>query len=600
VPPHRAIAGTAGSDDHGGIDGGTTFTLVPNVRDVQELLAAMAAGEVRPAGEDGSPEKLAHTGFRIAGAAYAEGESGRLAGFPPELPPQPAPPARAGDTSKLLEYLPLLASLEGTQIRSVLAGRYERRIADALVNAGSGLPVLGALSSIGGFVDGHLFIAPYVGVHGYFGREIQKTRALRRDLGVGNAGPLRVGVFVDEMHEIHGVATMYQNLQRLADRPSAARLTFVQCGPGGVGETVCLRAIAALPVPLNEGRTLGVPSLLDVLDHVAAERYDVLHVATPGPLGLAVLVAGSTLGLPVVGAYHTEFGAYAQVLSGDALVAELVEVLVREFYERCAVVAVSSESTAAALRARGYQIGRFEVLKNGVDTRLYGPNRRDDGRREALGDGRLLLLYAGRVSREKGLERLAEGYLSLRERRDDVQLVVAGDGPYRRELEAMLGEAATFTGFLRGEELARIYASCDVFVFPSTTDTLGRAVAEAQASGLPAVVYGMGGPRECLRPGESGFVVDAGDEAGFLARVEELLDDTAMRQRMGRAARAFAETLSWDSVLDGLIALYQEVAGAAAPRSVAEAGSVEAGRVTGRRGEANGADRARARLAGVL
>lgn len=140
-------------------------------------------------------------------------------------------------------------------------------------------------------------------------------------------------------------------------------------------------------------------------------------------------------------------------------------------------------------------------------------------------------------------------------------LVAAGDGPYREELEALLGERATFTGFLHGEELARLYASCDVFVFPSITDTLGRAVAEAQASGLPAVVCGAGGPRERIMPGLSGFVVAPGNEEDLFARVELLLDDAALRLRMGRAAREFARGLSWEAVLDGLTDLHARLAG---------------------------------------
>jgi glycosyltransferase involved in cell wall biosynthesis len=475
-----------------------------------ELLRAMAAGEVRPAGEDGSVAKMAHTGFTLAGRASTQGEPGAAANAAVDGHDASPTPARSAEAEKLLEYLPFLVNLSGEQIRGILVGRYEKRLADALRHAGSGFPVLGLLSSVGSFIDGHLFIAPYLGIHGYFGRERQKTRALRRALRPGAEERVTVGVFVDEMDEIHGVATMYRNLQRLADTPRDDRLQLVQCGLGEDGGTVRLRPVATVPMPLYEGRLLGVPSLLDVLDHVAEAGYDALHVATPGPLGLAALIAGSTLGIPIVGAYHTEFGAYAEVLSGDAMVAEIVEVLVREFYQRCAVVAVSSESTVRALTARGYQIDRFEVLKNGVDTRLFDPVYREEARHRALGGGRTLLLYAGRVSREKGLERLAEDYLALRARRDDVQLVIAGDGPFRRELAAKLGETATFTGFLRGEELARTFAACDLFVFPSTTDTLGRAVAEAQASGLPAVVFGLGGPRECIRPGVSGFVVVAG------------------------------------------------------------------------------------------
>ncbi|MBA2276495.1 MAG: glycosyltransferase [Chloroflexia bacterium] len=575
APRHRFIAGTAGSDDHGGIYGGHTYTVVPKVRDRTELLAALAAGEVRPGGEDGSALKMAHTGFKITAGAFAEEKTAPPIASPAVMSRDiaertPFPRlfhGRSAQAEKLLDYLPLLTNLTTSQIRSAIVGLYEKRIANALTTTGDGFPALNLLTSLGSFVDGHVFIAPFIGVHGYFGREGQKTGALRRQLIPDRTDPLKVGVFVDAMDEIHGVATMYTNVQRLRALRASARISLVQCASGEDDGTVRLRPVATLPMPLYEGRTLGVPSLLDVLDHIADEGYEILHIATPGPLGLAALVAGITLGLPIVGSYHTEFGAYAEVLSGDALVADIVEVLVREFYQRCNVVAVPSTSTALALRSRGYQIDRFEVLKNGVDTDLFDPRRRDSARWTELGGGRTVLLYAGRVSREKGLERLAGGYRALRARRDDVHLVIAGEGPYRRELGAQLGETATFTGFLQGEELAQTFASCDIFVFPSTTDTLGRAVAEAQASGLPAVVYGMGGPRECLRPGVSGYVVDAGNEHDLLTHVAHLLDDPLLRSRMGREARAFTSTLSWENVLDGLIALYRDVAGLSPSRS---------------------------------
>lgn len=562
-PPHRRIAGTGGSDDHGGIYPGMTWTVVPRVESVADLLAAMAAGEVRPGGADGSVEKMAATGFRIiAGSACSDNQDSQATPGEPATAPSPIGrllPGRSAEAEKLLEYLPLLMALDGTQIRDLLTARYERQFAQALTGAGDGFPTLSLLSSLGSLVDAHLFIAPYLGVHGYFGRERHKTRTLRRHLFPDQVASLKVGLFVDDLDEIHGVATMYQHLERLDTEPSPDRLCLVRCGDAAPGETMSLRPIARLRMPLYDNHSLAVPSILDVLDHVASEGYDVLHVASPGPLGLAAMVAGITLDLPIVGAYHTEFGRYAQILSGDALVAEIVEVLVREFYERCVVVAVPSQSTARTLQERGYRIGRLEVLKNGVDTRLYRPDRRDEELHAALGGGRTLLLYVGRVSREKGLARLADGYLELRRQRDDVHLVVVGDGPYREELSAKLGDTATFTGFLRGEELARTYASCDVFVFPSTTDTLGRAVAEAQASGLPAVVFGGGGPQECVRAGRTGYVAEPDNDADFLAHVEELVDDPARRRCMGEAARAFAGTLSWNNVRDGLIQLYREI-----------------------------------------
>jgi glycosyltransferase involved in cell wall biosynthesis len=569
VPPHRRVSGTGGSDDHGGIYGGATHTVIPKVGTTNELLDALRAGEVRPAGEDGSVAKMIHTGFRLAGAAIEEGEDGHAVRVLRGLDLRPAflrrsRAAYTGPDKELLRYVPLLARLKEPQIRAALANRYESRLSGSLRDVGSGFPALDFLSSVGSFIDGHVFIAPYVGVYGYFGRERKKAHVLRRELRPEDSEGLKVGVFVDGMDRIHGVATMYRNLQALVGEERTELLRIVCCGgedrPSGDGVHT-LRKVATFAVPLYDGLVLGVPSLLDVLEHVAEEDYDALHVATPGPLGLAALVAGVVLSVPVVGAYHTEFGAYAEALSGDAFVAEVVDLAVREFYERCSAVAVPSQATALALRNRGYRIRQFEILKNGVDDVLFDPEKRDPGLHDDLGGGRTLLLYAGRISKEKGLDRLAAGYLSLRRRRDDVHLVIAGDGPYREELGAVLGKTATFTGFLSGEALARVYASCDVFVFPSTTDTLGRAVAEAQASGLPSVVCGIGGPRECIRPGVSGFVADPGDEEVFFSKIELLLEDPRLRDRMGRAAREFAAGMSWRAVPDGLIELHSRLAG---------------------------------------
>jgi hypothetical protein len=152
VPPHRRIAGTGGSDDHAGMYGGATHTVVPCVRTPQDLLEALRAGEVCPAGEHGCVSKMAHTGFKIAGLAFRENGTN---------------PPTDGPESKLLEYLPLLAMFSGSQIRHAIAGRYESRIADSLEATGGSVPLLKALTRIGSLVDAHLFLAPYVGVHGY-------------------------------------------------------------------------------------------------------------------------------------------------------------------------------------------------------------------------------------------------------------------------------------------------------------------------------------------------------------------------------------------------------------------------------------------------
>lgn len=544
-PFHRRISGTAGSDDHGGLHIGRAWTRLPKVTSVADLLEAMRAGETLPCGESGSVNHMVHTGFAIAANAVSENQDAIAA---PE------------SLSNLKEILPLVPMLSAGNVRQLLASRYEARVNQSLSSGGGGFPTLQAISSIGRLVEGHLLVAPYVGIHTYFAGEARKADLLAREFGLLD-GPLHIGVVVDDLDEIHGVATMYRNLELVSRRHPTAQVALVRCSGDAASEADVphMRAIAELPLPLYPGRALGVPSVLEVFDHLAAANYDVVHIATPGPLGLAFLFAATTLGIPVIGAYHTEYAAYARTLSGDHLLGDIVEGVVREFYRRCSAIAASSQATARALQERGFG-DRIAVLRNGVDSELLAPDQRDEALHARLGGGRTLLLFVGRVSREKDLDWLASGYRNLRARRDDVHLVIVGDGPHRADLEQILDGAATFTGFLQGHELARTIASCDVFLFPSTTDTLGRAVLEAQACGLPAVVRDAGGASECLLPGVSGYVVPVGDDDGYWAAVESLIDDVEQRRHLSQAARDFAVQRTWADVLDGFLALCRTVA----------------------------------------
>jgi glycosyltransferase involved in cell wall biosynthesis len=242
------------------------------------------------------------------------------------------------------------------------------------------------------------------------------------------------------------------------------------------------------------------------------------------------------------------------------MLGDLVDLAIRQCCDHCDAVVVPSHSTVGAMARRGYQVDRAQVVPGGVDSALFRPDLRDENVHQQLGGGRKLLLFCGRLSREKGLEPFAEAYAALRSRRDDVHLVLAGDGPLRASLEEKLRATATFTGFLHGEDLARLVASCDLFVFPSQTDTLGRAITEAQASGIPAVVFG-GGPAECIASDRTGLIAEAGDMDEFMAHVERLLDDSDLRDRMGAAARARALTMDWATVRSVLDALYLRLAG---------------------------------------
>ena len=181
------------------------------------------------------------------------------------------------------------------------------------------------------------------------------------------------------------------------------------------------------------------------------------------------------------------------------------------------------------------------------------------------------LLYVGRVSKEKNLEILVRAFRTLEARGDNIDLIIVGDGPYKKEMASILnGSRVVFTGELSGETLARAYASSDVFVFPSTTDTFGNVVLEAQASGLPVVVSDKGGPQENLLPGETGFVVRSLDADAVAKAVHRLYQNSAELARMKKAARKYMEGRSFEENFLKTWNLFKNASGFVDPRSYVE------------------------------
>jgi glycosyltransferase involved in cell wall biosynthesis len=264
-------------------------------------------------------------------------------------------------------------------------------------------------------------------------------------------------------------------------------------------------------------------------------------------MGLLGLLCARQFGLPVYGTYHTDFPAYAARLCGDTRMEQTSWRFMRWFYGQLQQVAAPSPSTRDLLVGNGLDPSRVHVVGRGIDPSRFSPHHRDHALRTSWGGTRMhWLLYVGRLSREKNLGCLAAAFRQVARRRTDVGLVVTGDGPYRAELEQELaGLPVVFTGEQRGEELARTYASADLFVFPSETDTLGVVLLEAQASGLPVIVSAHGGPKDCMRPGETGWIVDPMEPDRLAKELERALGHGPALGGMSEAARRFAAGHTW-------------------------------------------------------
>lgn len=374
--------------------------------------------------------------------------------------------------------------------------------------------------------------------HGASHTPVSRTPSCRAE---GERG-LRVGLFVDAPDHLSGVCLTIAEWQEQARRQGCS-LTVHTCAPAADdSKFLSFTPMGSVRLDAYSGLTVHIPRMGDIAAYVEAMDFDVIHVSTPGPMGLLGLLAARQRGLPVCGTYHTDFPRYAGELTGDPALEQVGWQFMQWFYGQLDRVAAPTESIRRELIAHGFDPQRLQVVGRGVDTALFSPARRDEVWRAQQGHGKSVqLLYVGRLSREKNLATLAEAFKRLLPTRPDISLTLVGEGPFRAELERMLaGTPATFAGTLKGEALARAYASADLFVFPSKTDTFGRVVLEAQASGLPVVVSGQGGPKDAMSDGVTGVVVGKLDEEYLAAAIDELTDDPARMAAFSIAARQFA------------------------------------------------------------
>ncbi len=311
---------------------------------------------------------------------------------------------------------------------------------------------------------------------------------------------------------------------------------------------------ARFPLYRDYRVSLPVRGLAEELDEYAPE---LIHVVSPTLMAVWAQHYARRSGIPVVSSFHTHFVSYFRYYGVGALEGFGWSYL-RWFYNRCDAVYAPTREIIRELEAQGIQ--RLELWSRGIDPARFSPRFCDAALREAVkaGDDTPILLLVSRLVKEKDLLDLVEVDRLLRERGRDFRLVFVGDGPLREELEAALPHAF-FAGHQTGEALSRWYASADVFVFPSTTETLGNVVLEALASGLPAVVADQGGPPELIEPGENGFIARANDTADFAAKIEILLDNAQLRQRMGWWARESAADRNWEAINGRLIGSYREL-----------------------------------------
>jgi glycosyltransferase involved in cell wall biosynthesis/predicted metal-dependent phosphoesterase TrpH len=595
--------GVGGSDDHAGVDIGRTFTEAPAAATPGEFLAHLRAGLVRARGEEGSAAKWAHAAIALAARALGpageeernvdlEGDrGGRTAPDPRTVLLMAQRLLREGDAREgaagnditprdarcLLHAWLQAVELDHLDERGLIAYMQEERFAhsDLYRRAcraherklrGAVAQVVSAiqddsgelLSAATGIFEGCTAAIPYAPAAAFLGAEKAKLDA-REDQTP------RVAILADGIGSTHGVSRTIEEI-----RERGVRGFEIEVIGTDAGVDRRLSAVAEIDVPFYPGLRIGVPSLTVAVETLAEGRFDAIHVCSPGPVGIAGALVARGLRLPLVGSYHTELTAYAALRSQDARVANAMDLAVRSFYDSCDLVLSPSPASDEALARIGVSGQRIARWDRGVDTARFDPSLRGEwpvargGPAGASADPAatppketITVLYAGRITREKGSELLADAFLAAHARDPRLHLVLAGGGPEQERLRERLGEHASFLGWLEGADLARAHASADIFLFPSATDTFGQVILEAQASGVPVVAVARGGPCSLIRHEVSGLLCEP--SAGALAeRVLELAASPLLRRRLAGAGLAAVRERTWESALDRLADGYRQ------------------------------------------
>jgi glycosyltransferase involved in cell wall biosynthesis/predicted metal-dependent phosphoesterase TrpH len=597
----RGGTGIGGSDDHAGVDIGRTYTEAPAAATPEEFLGHLQRGDAEAHGEQGSAAKWAHAAMALATRALtAGGGRGSLPGQQRGGSGEGPPPAQAGAVLKMAERViregaaregkvaadvgpedaralleawldgiglgqrgpELIAYLQADDFSHADLYRRARRIHErrlrevvdegAKAVAGGDFP-----GAVNGLFEALVPAVPYAPATAFLGAEKAKLRDRRGERQ-------RVAVIADGIGSMHGVT---HTIEQIRERGVPGFEVDIVGTDPGVDRR--LPAAAELEIPFYEGMTLGVPGLPDLVESLAEGSYDLVHVTAPGPAGIAATLMSRITGVPLLASYHTEIATYAGMRSQDGAVEALTRAGLGAFYSAPAAVLSPSPSADASVIALGADPSRVGRWERGVDVERFDPAKADRG----AFPGEIKVLYSGRLTREKGVDLLAETFLRAHAADPRLHLLLAGGGPEEGELRERLGERATFLGWLSGEELPRAYASADAFLFCSSTDTYGQVILEAAASGLPIVAVAEGGPAALIENRHTGLLClpDPDHLAGALL---QLASAPQLRRALGAAGARAARERSWERSMGQLAAGYRralDVVAAARPRTVARA-----------------------------
>jgi len=524
------ISFTAGSDDHGGMDVGKTWTAVEGAKTKEEFLRGLLEGKTLVSSESLGEERLINIITRV-GYGYIKNKFqlpesaksildyifmyshdptiGLAIGYFTGI---------NGDRTRLikslLETLPFLAYERFTKNKSLMD-----LAMFALSIPFSFLPLL----------------VKYI-----LKREEKRIENITKEFGIRKQRETKVAYFTDTYWDINGVARTAQIIRKITEEERLPFHFFISSKEAYTkGNLTSLKAKLTMPVPFYEELRFGIPSMGELIEVLEKEGFTHVHVSTPGPLGIMAFVAAKVLGLKVSLAYHTDLPKYAYIYTKD----EELERFLLKLFTGVANLSdkffVPSEYYQRRFIGEGVEPMKVKIFRRGVDTETFSPDKRveDFWSKRLWKKVKRVILYVGRVAREKNLDT----FMYVAKHFPEETFVVVGDGPYRKELERKKPKNVHFVGYMRGEELSQAYASSYVFLFPSETETYALVILEAMASGLPVIVSSEGASPEHVKSYVNGFIATTKED--YIEKLSLILSDENLRNSMSSEARRYALSL---------------------------------------------------------
>ena len=428
--------------------------------------------------------------------------------------------------------------------------------------------LFGSIQAISAIIPVLMGISPYLFSYHHQYRDRKVLDEVAKTFGVLNRDEVKRAWFTDTALEDNaggGVAATVRYASKVAEENDWF-LKIIHCNTESSyksNNVECFQPIGEIPLPEYEMLKVGFPPFVKILDYCERNEIRKIIISTPGPVGLCGIGASKLLEIPKVGIYHTDIPRFIRYFTEDETIGRFADRYMKWFYGLMDAVFVLSDHYKKQLIDMGILPEKIHIFPKGTDIELFHPSKKvkdfwlsyDKNPEIAF-----RFIYVGRVSKEKSLDDLIAAFRIVKQKYPETGLSIVGDGPYFDELEEKAkSDDIIFTGFIEGETLAQSFASSDLFVFPSTSDTYGSVILEAMASDIPVIVTDIGGPCEVVKKCDAGIIIEAFKPEILAEAMEKLYIDKKYYNLLKSRARPFAETKSWKNALTEFWKMLDEV-----------------------------------------